>query len=264
MELATAVFWTRILVAVALIFQTVEIFKLKYIWCDSGVWRWETLKYDFRVFPKPVFNALDFLLGDVGFTWVLGARLLGAGVMLGRLDMLAISVVLVTSILISLRWRGSFNGGSDFMSLVVILSLALTAFFRCSPRAGQGALAYIAVQACTSYFISGVIKLKKKNWRTGKALHGFLNSTVYGINPWKFLETNRSALLGFSWGLMIFEVSFPIVLWSPVVCLGYLLCAVVFHLICFYVFGLNRFLFAWVSAYPAIYFSALAFHRAIT
>ena len=39
-----------------------------------------------------------------------------------------------------------------------------------------------------------------------------------------------------------------------VACAGILVAAIGFHLVNFYAFGLNRFLFAWAAAYPALYF----------
>jgi hypothetical protein len=162
--------------------------------------------------------------------------------------------MLVTTALIAVRWRGSFNGGSDFMTLVVLTGVAISAGFGNTPQAQTGCLWYIALQVCTSYFVAGFAKLKKGNWRSGRALQGFLGSTIYQPSSLLSAVTRRRGLLCFvSWVLIFFECSFPLALLNSRFSAVYLGLAVGFQLMNFYVFGLNRFVWAWGAAYPAIW-----------
>ena len=160
--------------------------------------------------------------------------------------------------LISLRWRGSFNGGSDFMTLIVLMGLGLASLFPNHLLMGVGCLWYIALQTCTSYFISGLVKLKRANWRQGKALTGFIRLSIYEPGPFVkwFLESPKISLR-ISWVLILFECSFPLALLRFDLALAYVSFGFLFHLANFYIFGLNRFLFAWLATYPALLFAAV-------
>ena len=59
-------------------------------------------------------------------------------------------------------------------------------------------------------------------------------------------------LRAMSWGVMGFELAFPLtLLWTPALVAG-LVVAGTFHLANACLFGLNRFFWTWLSAYPAI------------
>lgn len=249
------------LIALASLLQSTEMLALRKTTSDRGIWRWKTLRQDFSFFPGPILRAFDLLLGDSGFggilwaRWSLSAGVLGLSLASTEVPFGLLILLLLTTVLVLLRWRGTFNGGSDFMTLVVLMAVTAAQFDPDSEKLRQGALWYIAIQTCASYFISGAIKLRKKNWRTGKALPGFLPSSFYETPRLvkRALQDTPAGLL-LSWGTMIFECLFPLSLVSPLTCACLLMSAVFFHLGVFYLLGLNRFLFAWMSAYPALYF----------
>jgi hypothetical protein len=167
----------------------------------------------------------------------------------------AILFLFLSTALISLRWRGSFNGGSDFMSLIVLSALTVATAFQDNPKIAVACLWYIAIQTCTSYFIAGIIKLRRKNWRTGKALAGFLSTTIYGSSAVGQAISSRPTVAAlFSWGVMLFECAFPIALLNSRLSIAFMVVAFLFHLGNFYFFGLNRFLLSWSATYPALYF----------
>ena len=70
-----------------------------------------------------------------------------------------------SSVVLLLRWRGAFNGGSDFMNLILVIGLAIGEII--DWRAG---LTFVAIQSASSYFISGAVKLLQPEWRSGIAL----------------------------------------------------------------------------------------------
>lgn len=253
------------LIALASLLQSTELLALRETTSDHGIWRWKTLRQDFSFFPEPMIRVFDLLLGYSGFggvlwtRWFLSTAVLALSLASVEVPFVLLALLLITTVLVLLRWRGTFNGGSDFMTLVVLLALTAAQFDPDSEKLRRGALWYIAIQTCASYFISGVIKLRKKNWRTGKAVPGFLASSFYEtprLVKRALTDTPAGWLFSllFSWATMIFECMFPLSLLNPLACGSAVAGAILFHLSVFFLFGLNRFLFAWMSAYPALYF----------
>ena len=55
-----------------------------------------------------------------------------------------------------------------------------------------------------------------------------------------------------SWAVMMFELAFPIALMAQETLMVALVIAAVFHLGNAFLFGLNRFFWVWLAAYPSI------------
>jgi hypothetical protein len=248
-----ALLWTERLIALALIQQSVELFLIRHEFGVNGVWSWQVLKRDFMVFPPWVRALLDGVLGDRIFLGVVMLQmLLGAwglfssspGVLFG---------LWLTCTLICLRWRGTFNGGSDFMTLVVLNGLVLACIFRRHPGALKFALVYIAFHSVLSYWRAGLAKIVQSNWRSGKALRYFL---TVPHSEWKNLPALRTpwVVLFLTWMVLLFECSFPLALLSPQTCFFYLGLGLCFHIGNAVVLGLNRFILPWCATYPALYF----------
>lgn len=154
---------------------------------------------------------------------------------------------LVISLWINHQFFGSFNGGSDMVQVMVTLGLMIAYAY---PMAG---LLYIGVHTVLSYWLAGLAKLKSPDWRSGQAIIGFLNHTIYCFK--KPLSSKIQASLKVSSFLILaIEVLFIglILLPTPwfVAILGVLL---LFHLGNAWLFGLNRFTFAWLSAWPGLW-----------
>jgi hypothetical protein len=108
------------------------------------------------------------------------------------------------------------------------------------------------VQLTLSYFMAGITKLRHADWRGGDALASFVGE--YGAPGWLTRALHgRARLAASSWGVLGFECGFPLAWSGPRAC-ALLLCAgLCFHLGAWLLFGLNRFVFAWAAAYPALY-----------
>jgi hypothetical protein len=259
---ATALSAVARLVALAVALQTVELLQLHRVAAADGVWRWQTLRREWQVLPRPLAWLVTLLLRPRPFVALLVLRLAAAvalGVVGGAVPVLGPlalpATLLATTILVQLRWRGTFNGGSDFMTLVILSALTVAAALPSNPTVAAGALYYIAVQTCTSYFLAGVAKLKTASWRDGRALRFFVATSIYDRPLWPralFQSATATRLLG--WATLLLECTFPLALLRPPLCLGYLAVAFCFHVGNARVFGLNRFVFAWAAAYPAVYF----------
>ncbi|MGE4130927.1 MAG: hypothetical protein AB7F86_04780 [Bdellovibrionales bacterium] len=159
----------------------------------------------------------------------------------------AILILFFTHWFLNLRWRGVFNGGSSRMLAQILFALAFT--FLAGPATAHIALIYIGIVATLSYFVAGVSKARQSRWWNGAELRSILN--FYGKSiPWS---------PAISIGVLAWEILFPVFLILPTTSLAALSMGVLFHLINYFYFSLNRFFFAWIATYPAIYYLSVSF-----
>ena len=213
---------TLALAGTSTLIQALETLWIRDSWTDSsGIWRWSDLKAEFQSFPKPARWALGLLLQEPGFTLLNLMRIVAALVLLAQPSELLVSAALgsalLGSTLTSLRWRGAFNGGSDSMTLVVLLPLVLSRLPWPNPElATRIALAYIALQSLLSYFVAGLVKIVEPNWRNGSALGEFLGTPQYGVPvPIRRVASRPATARLLAWSVMLFELLAPATLISP-------------------------------------------------
>lgn len=244
---------TRLL-AGSLTVQTVEMLSIRGCLSEAGIWRMGTLRPELMRLPAVLRVVCLAVFPYDRFMWLLALQLaLSAALLLAGPSALLFLVAL-TTLLISMRFRGTFNGGSDAMTLLSTLCLALAACPVAQPTLQRVSLGYLALQTCLSYFVAGLIKLKEVSWRKGSALRQFAELPRYGV-PTPALGALRRAPVSrwLGYAVIALECSFPLALLSPGWCLGYLSVALLFHLANAALFGLNRFLLAWLATYPAVF-----------
>jgi HTTM domain len=171
---------------------------------------------------------------------------------LGMAPAVTAPALLGLGIVILARFDGPYNGGSDRMSLLILVCLCL-ALILPDPHWRQVAFGYLAAQLALSYVLSGGVKIVNPEWRSGRALADvFLFSTYpVGEDLRQFAGWPR-LLFVMSWCVMLFELLFPLALLTrPTLIIG-LAIAAAFHLANACLFGLNRFFWAWLAAYPSI------------
>lgn len=173
-------------------------------------------------------------------------------VLLGVESDWALLALAAHSLLVLHHYQGPYNGGSDKMGLLILYCLCLARWL--PDGIGQeAAFAYLAIQVTLSYFISGQVKIMNADWRSGVALQDVFRFSAYPVSAGLRGLADRPRLFwGASWAVMIFEVLFPISLLHPATLLMALGVAAVFHLANALLFGLNRFVWAWVAAYPSL------------
>jgi hypothetical protein len=244
----------------ALLIQTIEYLLLQSSFSEKGIWRWSTIRNDFYYLPKNIQQVLNFFLQETIFVPFLWMRIILIGLFITPFSFgphLLISwLILFSTFLISQRFRGSFNGGSDYMALIVLLALCAESL---APHhlLSRPILWIISLQSVTSYFMAGLVKIKRSDWRTGKALTLFIHSPNYAP-PIIIKNLLKEKYLAFimSWLIILFELSFPLIFFqhNSILILCWLSLGFFFHLNNLFNFGLNRFLFVWLSTYPAIYY----------
>jgi hypothetical protein len=241
------------LIGLALALQTLELLAVRAALSDRGVWRYAELRAEYERASWPVRVLTRGLLPYRRFLGVLLVQL-GAALTVLVLGATPLLMVLVaTHLLSAMRFRGSYNGGSDAMTALVLVCLVPAALGASDGWLGKVALGYLAVQAVLSYFVAGVIKLKEPSWRAGTALSALLSLPKYQAPSalLRVLSHGTVARTG-AWLVMLFEASFPLALLSTRCCLVYLALALLFHVANAVLLGLNRFIFAWLAAYPAL------------
>jgi hypothetical protein len=252
-----ALYAVECLIAFAVLLQTMELWQMRRVAADDGVWRWSLVRRDLALFPAPVRALLDVVLAYRGFLVLLALRAIAAVYMVFAPHVVFAAVMLLSTVLLALRWRGSVNGGSDFMTIVVLTALTVATAFPSRPMVGVGALVYIALQTCNSYVIAGLVKLKAASWRAGTALPVFLGNAVLDDSTLRHALQRHPVLARLaSWGVIALECSVPLALLDPLLCTVIVSALLAFHVANVYVFGLNRFVWAWAATYPALFYAS--------
>lgn len=160
--------------------------------------------------------------------------------------------LVVLGILILKRFQGPYNGGADRMSLLIVCCMSLILFIPVL-RWQEYIFGYLALQLILSYFIAGWVKVINSEWRCGRALQDVFRFSTYPVSESVRGWADRPQLLFLmSWAVMIFELLFPLTFFTQITLIAGLVIAAIFHLANAYLFGLNRFFWIWLAAYPSI------------
>ena len=198
-------------------------------------------------------QSLEFMRGQqLEKTLGIVRAVLAVLLMLGLQPLLVESALLVTAVMLIRRFQGPYNGGSDTMTLLVLLCLWLS--HMAPTRYWQEiALGYLAVQLTLSYFQSGWVKVVNPDWRSGSALQKVFSLSAYPVSEKARLWAGRPQLMFFmSWAVIGFELIFPLALFNQTLLIVALGIAALFHLANACLFGLNRFFWIWPAAFPVI------------
>ena len=149
-------------------------------------------------------------------------------------------------------FNGPYNGGADRMSLLILLCLTL-AHLLPEPAWRELAFGYLGMQLLLSYFMSGWVKVVNSDWRQGRALRDVFLFSAYPVGENIRQWAGRPRLLTtMGWAVMGFELAFPLTVLSRPALVAGLVVAALFHGANACLFGLNRFFWIWICAYPAI------------
>jgi hypothetical protein len=243
---------TSILIGISLIISSLEFINLSPIFNKSGIWSPQLMKLEFKKYPPLVTTIFNFLFQEKIFNSLLYLRLIAALITLVWMNSFFILFLLVSTVIIAIRFRGSFNGGSDYTTILTLLSLTISCLI---PSLATPMMGYLAFQIILSYFLAGLVKFKNSEWRSGKALKNLFLGPNY--SPPIFLIRifeKKSISFVFCWLTIVLELLFPMILGSNHI-MVFLVFAGMFHLFNFVSFGLNRFFWSWLAAYPALYFT---------
>lgn len=185
----------------------------------------------------PVLVVVSFLSGHAVPAWLIGT-------------------LLAMVFLFGLRSRHGLDG-SHHMFLVVLLPCTVARIHESNTFLVQVCLAYIVAQLCLSYFIAGTVKVIDKSWRSGAALAGISTTDAYGHTLLsKSLERVPGSGVVICWSVILFELLFPSVLLVPEFAqIALISLALFLHVVLAVFMGLNKFVWAWWSAFPSLFWA---------
>jgi len=198
-------------------------------------------------------HSAEHLVGTKAEQRLFGTRIiLCLFLLVGFQTAFVLMALCVLSLLLLDRFQGPYNGGSDRMGLLVLWMLTTT-HLAPKPFWAELALAYLAAQLTLSYFISGRVKLLNPDWRSGQALSDVFAFSTYPVTENLRKLAKRGTLMrNASWAVIGFELTFPLALLNQTAVLAALCVGAIFHLANAMLFGLNRFFWIWLAAYPSL------------
>ncbi len=238
------------------------------LYTDGGLMSWRVLSFDraasgvlFRngVLTQVVFGrkgaAAGHLAGLAGVVFMLlsPAR--------SYAFTAALLAVVLSCALIHLRTTYAGDGAQQ-MNIIVGVALLLGFNPWVTPAVGAVCLLFIAAQSALSYFASGAAKLISPIWMSGDALIRILATAAFGSElGYRLASINPSFTKMLCRATVIAEVLFPFLLFGPRwIMLVFFVWGFSFHLANAVFMGLNTFLWAFISTYPALYFAWRCFH----
>lgn len=237
------------------------------LFADDGIVAWQVLKLHHPLTWRGLGGRIaEFFLGSERFRIIVWMRLASALLVLGlalvgTVPWPPLLILLLSTAAVNVR--SAFGLDGSYQMLVVVLGASLLATV--APQgsiAREACLWFIAVQLILSYAIAGISKLRSPTWRAGSALVGIFSTATYG-HPALFRMLRRypqAGLLG-CWATIVFEMVFPVILIVPdemALCLATV--GFCFHVGTALFMGLNGFLIAFISAYPALLFVVSRLH----
>lgn len=248
---------TTLLLGFSLLIQSLEMLAIHKKIGQHSAWDWNHIRGEFNFLPQFLQKLLDWFYAKhfKDLVWLQ----LSLIALLEFYPRWPFSLLLaLTCLLIGWRFKGVFNGGSDYMTMAQLLGLTLSLSKPNNTYTLKLGLYYIALQTTLSYFIAGVVKLRNRSWRNGMALEVFLSHSNYSV-PRRLQSFFRYPLISIAsaWGVILWECLFPAIWLMPTLTPVFLMMGFLFHLGNFFTFGLNRFVFAWIASYPAIVFCTM-------
>lgn len=198
-------------------------------------------------------QSLEHLSATPDMRVLFSMRILLSILLIAGLDPRVIELgLLIVGLLALYRYQGPYNGGSDRMGYLILVCLCLSRWAP-SLKWQEMAIGYMAIQLTLSYAISGWVKVINRDWRNGVALADVFRFSVYPVSEsFRVLHTKPRLMLVASWAVILLELLFPFALLNSYALYVALMFTAVFHLANAICFGLNRFVWVWLAAYPSL------------
>ncbi len=250
--------------------------KLNFDTNSSLIWDYNIIKSQYSNFNKSVRKIIDFFLIDQNFKKLLYANVLLSAILIVNniitffpINFIIIFLLIFIQLLISNRFGGSFNGASDSMIVLILISIL---FFESDEVANlfdvtiksnlnqKLSFIYLTFNVCNSYFSAGLVKVKEKNWLKGLALRIFLKESIIESKlKNKILDLLKIDIISKCACIFIilWEISIIFVIFMPNYLIIYLTFGLIFHFSNYLLFGLNRFFLLWIITYPILLYTSI-------
>jgi hypothetical protein len=247
--------------SLAMLMQGIELLVISRRNDFLNIWSWENLKIELQTglpFPNVIISKVFSLRGFqiISVTQIIMAFL---GIVYPHSSLIFI-ILFLTHLLICIRFRGTFNGGSDMMTFVV-LSGVIISLSGAEDKIKQLGLIYITIHSIYSYFKAGLVKVIQPEWRRAEVLPSFLLRSLFpevqSLSGW--LSSKRFLNFVLCWGVLILELTILGLFFIPKLLPLFVIGFGFFHFIVYLSFGLNRFFFIWMATWPAIIYTISLF-----
>lgn len=261
-EVTRVVIWIHV---VSVVVATLEYLRVSADFGERGAFAWSvfrTARGGYRLPPalRRIQAALFRRTGSVVLLAVQVAAVLAAALLPMRTMGQWLALLVSSTCLGLLAFRQRYGeDGADQMNLIVSVALVLTVGPFQSDTALRIGLAFIAAQLVLSYASAGIAKVVSPVWRSGRAVGLVVDTATYGSRQ-AGAVLRRWPRLGYllTWAVIVFEVSFVAMVFLPWPWVMVpLAVGATFHASIALVMGLNNFLPAFLSTYPAMLYSSL-------
>ena len=256
LHLGTAYQLTHTLMAIVFTLQFIEFFNLRKLFISKQPFYTKLLPQQISPHFLWVYRSIEFLTKYPHVLALLSFRQTLVILSFWYPSIKIYLFIVISTWLLLARFGGNFNGGSDSMGVILLSGLLLGELASGSSWYFVG-LIYIAIHSAISYFKAGLSKIEYPEWRNGDILAWLVKSSPYSnpLGPFLFIikkPFNRWS----SYLILSFELSFPLALLNPKICLIFMFIGFLFHLSIFIIFGLNRFFWTWLATYPSLFYTS--------
>ncbi|WP_143459221.1 hypothetical protein [Leifsonia sp. ALI-44-B] len=246
------------LAAVGTALSAAELLHSRRVFAPGKVLAWPTAKTRHRWMSGRLAPTLDRLFDERGVHVLLSARLVASGILMSPVRSSTVRLVCTGFLSASgyaLALRSPYGSdGSETMLSVVMTASALGRAVGDDDVTRRYALRFIAAQSAFSYLVAGAAKVASPLWFDGTAVRDVLRTRIFGHRTlFERVRHRPLVTLALSRGVTAAEVLFPLVFLLPG---GLRVLALAgmggFHVANAGAMGLNRFVWAFLSTYPAI------------
>jgi hypothetical protein len=209
---------------------------------------------------RAVSGLLDTAIRNQRFVFWMGIRFAAAAFLCifgasGVLETALLLLLLLLSLTVSLRAPFGLEGAEQ-MILIVLATLVIASFAPANQKVQLACLWFISLQSCLAYVTAGIAKARKEVWRDGAFLASYLRTDTYSRPVLSKLRMTSRVIRPLAIAVIGFECGFILSLIGPRTAVVILAAGVLFHLVNAMVTGLNIFVWAFVSTYPAVLYCA--------
>lgn len=250
------------ILSIGIAFDTTELLRKHRLYSKEGIFPYFIHKRSKTKDSKLIIN-LSLLTKYPNFILIMILRLLLSLYVIFFIDSFSITLtfiifsIFILQLLFNLRNRVNLSGADQMMAIVLFgYSVIL---LNLNSTITMVATLFIITNLFVSYFFTGFHKLKSPMWRDGTGILRALNSEGFGNEKLVlFLNKYKGLRLFFSWGAIIFQISFPfLILLNPYLTVTMLFFGLLFHLSISIIMNLNNFFWVFLSFYPILYFLSI-------
>lgn len=246
-----------------------EWLSARRVYADDAMLGWSLVRQRSRMpGDGPVARLLGVMLAARGWgilQWV--ALIAGLELLLcpahPALRPAALGLGTLIGCLTHLRQHMVGSNGADAVRLCILGALTLREAVPDSALAAHAVLWFIAGQGALIYCVSGILKCRTSEWRKGTAVGLVLRQELMGhagIARWFIRHPGANRAV--TWSVLVLELLFPLALaGGPPVTAGFLAGTLLMHLGNAHFMGLAVFLWAFLTAYPAVLFTSAQLQR---